>query len=107
MCGIIGYYRLKQLVPILIDGLRRLGITGYDSAGVAVVLANRSSWGAAPAGWRGWKSSPLIRSKANTASATPAGPLCRQADRGERAPAPRLHQPHRRRPQQIIELHSS
>src|SRR4029453_15078321 len=37
MCGIIGYIGSKQLVPVLIDGLRRLEYRGYDSAGVAVV----------------------------------------------------------------------
>jgi glucosamine--fructose-6-phosphate aminotransferase (isomerizing) len=37
MCGIIGYIGSKQVLPILIDGLRRLEYRGYDSAGVAVV----------------------------------------------------------------------
>jgi glucosamine--fructose-6-phosphate aminotransferase (isomerizing) len=37
MCGIIGYIGSKQVVPILIEGLRRLEYRGYDSAGVAVV----------------------------------------------------------------------
>jgi glutamine---fructose-6-phosphate transaminase (isomerizing) len=37
MCGIIGYIGEKQVLPILIDGLRRLEYRGYDSAGVAVV----------------------------------------------------------------------
>src|SRR5687768_3812375 len=37
MCGIIGYLGPKKVVPILIDGLRRLEYRGYDSAGVAVV----------------------------------------------------------------------
>src|ERR687888_2764361 len=36
MCGIIGYIGPKDVVPVLIDGLRRLEYRGYDSAGVAV-----------------------------------------------------------------------
>ena len=37
MCGIIGYIGTKPVLPVLIDGLRRLEYRGYDSAGVAVV----------------------------------------------------------------------
>ena len=37
MCGIIGYIGSKPVIPVLIDGLRRLEYRGYDSAGVAVV----------------------------------------------------------------------
>jgi glutamine---fructose-6-phosphate transaminase (isomerizing) len=37
MCGIIGYVGPKDVVPVLIEGLRRLEYRGYDSAGVAVV----------------------------------------------------------------------
>ena len=37
MCGIIGYVGEKPVVPVLIDGLRRLEYRGYDSVGVAVV----------------------------------------------------------------------
>ena len=37
MCGIVGYLGPKPLVPILVEGLRRLEYRGYDSAGVAVV----------------------------------------------------------------------
>ncbi len=37
MCGIIGYIGQQRVLPILIDGLRRLEYRGYDSAGVAVV----------------------------------------------------------------------
>jgi glucosamine--fructose-6-phosphate aminotransferase (isomerizing) len=37
MCGIIGYIGGKDVLPILIEGLRRLEYRGYDSAGVAVV----------------------------------------------------------------------
>ena len=37
MCGIIGYIGEKPVLPVLIEGLRRLEYRGYDSAGVAVV----------------------------------------------------------------------
>src|SRR3990170_1698959 len=37
MCGIVGYVGSKPLLPVLMDGLRRLEYRGYDSAGVAVV----------------------------------------------------------------------
>ena len=37
MCGIVGYIGPKPLVPVLVEGLRRLEYRGYDSAGVAVV----------------------------------------------------------------------
>jgi glutamine---fructose-6-phosphate transaminase (isomerizing) len=40
MCGIIGYIGDKPVVPVLIEGLRRLEYRGYDSAGVAVVNGN-------------------------------------------------------------------
>ncbi|MEE9153399.1 MAG: glutamine--fructose-6-phosphate transaminase (isomerizing) [candidate division NC10 bacterium] len=35
MCGIIGYVGPKNVVPVLLDGLKRLEYRGYDSAGVA------------------------------------------------------------------------
>jgi glucosamine--fructose-6-phosphate aminotransferase (isomerizing) len=41
MCGIIGYIGTKPVLPVLIDGLRRLEYRGYDSAGVAVVRNGR------------------------------------------------------------------
>ena len=37
MCGIVGYVGKKEVVPVIIDGLRRLEYRGYDSAGIAVV----------------------------------------------------------------------
>jgi glucosamine--fructose-6-phosphate aminotransferase (isomerizing) len=37
MCGIVGAVADRDIVPILIDGLRRLEYRGYDSAGVAVL----------------------------------------------------------------------
>ena len=39
MCGIIGYVGPRPVVPVLIDGLKRLEYRGYDSAGIAVVDA--------------------------------------------------------------------
>ena len=52
MCGIIGYIGPKEVVPVLIDGLRRLEYRGYDSAGVAVVRDGQSICAAAPASCR-------------------------------------------------------
>lgn len=37
MCGIVGYIGPKPVVPVLIDGLKKLEYRGYDSAGVAVI----------------------------------------------------------------------
>jgi glucosamine--fructose-6-phosphate aminotransferase (isomerizing) len=37
MCGIVGAVAKRNVVPILIEGLRRLEYRGYDSAGVAVI----------------------------------------------------------------------
>jgi glucosamine--fructose-6-phosphate aminotransferase (isomerizing) len=40
VCGIVGYIGPKKVVPLILDGLRRLEYRGYDSAGVAVVGPN-------------------------------------------------------------------
>src|SRR5687767_6204565 len=36
MCGIVGAVSARNIVPIMIEGLRRLEYRGYDSCGVAV-----------------------------------------------------------------------
>lgn len=37
MCGIVGYIGSKPVLPILLDGLKKLEYRGYDSAGVSFV----------------------------------------------------------------------
>src|SRR3954467_2686629 len=37
MCGIVGAVARRNVVPILIEGLKKLEYRGYDSAGLAVV----------------------------------------------------------------------
>jgi len=37
MCGIVGAVSIRNIVPILVQGLQRLEYRGYDSCGVAVV----------------------------------------------------------------------
>jgi len=37
MCGIVGAVAERNIVPILMEGLRRLEYRGYDSAGIAVL----------------------------------------------------------------------
>lgn len=41
MCGIVGAIAERNVVPILMEGLRRLEYRGYDSAGIAVVGGSR------------------------------------------------------------------
>ena len=37
MCGIVGAIANRDVVPLLVDGLKRLEYRGYDSAGIAVI----------------------------------------------------------------------
>ena len=37
MCGIVAAVSRRNIVPVLLEGLRRLEYRGYDSCGVAVV----------------------------------------------------------------------
>ena len=43
MCGIVGYVGPKKVLPVIIEGLRRLEYRGYDSAGIAVGSPERST----------------------------------------------------------------
>src|SRR6187402_815775 len=36
MCGIVGAVSNRNIVPVLVEGLKRLEYRGYDSCGVAV-----------------------------------------------------------------------
>jgi len=45
MCGIVGYIGEKDAQPILLAGLKRLEYRGYDSSGIALILAKKSSVG--------------------------------------------------------------
>ena len=38
MCGIVGAVAQRDVVPLLVDGLKRLEYRGYDSAGIAVLV---------------------------------------------------------------------
>ncbi len=40
MCGIVGAIADRDVVPVLIEGLKRLEYRGYDSAGIAIVEGN-------------------------------------------------------------------
>src|SRR2546430_4289115 len=41
MCGIVGAVAERDVVPILMEGLRRLEYRGYDSAGLAVLNGSK------------------------------------------------------------------
>ena len=97
MCGIIGYIGPKDVVPVLIDGLRRLEYRGYDSAGVAVLhngvdraAAQRRQ--AVEARGRHHRTSAVRRLRRRPHAVGDARP----PDRGERPSAPRLHRQDRR-----------
>jgi len=42
MCGIVAYIGFREACPIVLKGLKRLEYRGYDSAGVALIDANKN-----------------------------------------------------------------
>ena len=75
MCGIVGYIGSKKVVPVIIEGLRKLEYRGYDSAGIAVVAKDgKLEIRRAPGKLRNLEEVlQNRRSKAPTASATRGG----------------------------------
>jgi|KBSMisStaDraftv2_1062788.scaffolds.fasta_scaffold31070_3 glucosamine--fructose-6-phosphate aminotransferase (isomerizing) len=43
MCGIVGASSARNIVPVLIDGIRRLEYRGYDSTGLAIIGNNSAA----------------------------------------------------------------
>ena len=41
MCGIVGYIGSKPVVPVLLEGLKRLEYRGYDSSGISLIDGGR------------------------------------------------------------------
>ena len=101
MCGIVGYVGPRQASDVLLGGLARLEYRGYDSAGVAIV-EDSDLTGRAP---RRQAREPAKRHRGGAACRASIGHRAhavgdaRQAERGERASARRLHGTHRGRAQ--------
>lgn len=63
MCGLVGAVgRQRNLVPVLLEGLKQLEYRGYDSAGVAALVEDRSLYTKRVVGKVGELESSLVRS---------------------------------------------
>lgn len=57
MCGIVAALARRNIVPVLIEGLRKLEYRGYDSAGLAVLNLACTAF-AVSAAWPSWPARP-------------------------------------------------
>ncbi len=104
MCGIIGVTGDPQALGVILEGLHRLEYRGYDSAGVALVVAGDSIWRKRRAG--GTKSLPELVAAVGDA---PAGVTCgighnRWATHG--GPTERNAHPHTDPTQRLALIHN-
>src|SRR5580658_2207383 len=100
MCGIVGYIGPKKVVPVIIEGLRKLEYRGYDSAGIAVVTKDgKLEIRRAPGKLRNLEEVIQKSPIEGTYGIPHSLGHSRPSNRRERAPAPRLHGSDRRRPQ--------
>ena len=89
MCGIVGYVGPREVVPLLLAGLKRLEYRGYDSAGVAVVNGEGLQTARAEGKLEELveKVARVARCTAASASATPAGPRTAARSSATRTPS--------------------
>jgi len=70
MCGIVGYIGPQSVVPVIIEGLRRLEYRGYDSAGIAVAGGPASATLAGPRTAVQRKRTPILTAMAPAPSSS-------------------------------------
>ncbi len=75
MCGIVGAVAQRNVVPILLEGLRRLEYRGYDSAGLVIIDGGLKRVAQHRPRRRRWpRNARRSRCTATSASPTRAGP---------------------------------